>query len=250
MRLTVINSGSAGNCYVFEGRRSALIVECGEAPEKVFRSTDVVPSMVAGCLVSHEHGDHARFARKYSALGMTVYASMGTLSALGMTKDGSRCRSLRAMMPARIGEWTVSPFEVVHDAAEPLGFIIEHPECGKVLFVTDTRYVPLSFRNQKLNHIMVEANYSDDILDENVLEDRMTLDRATRVRHTHMSLRSACELVKANETAALNTVILLHLSAGNSDAARFAREAAKSALLAKVYVATAGLSIEINKNAF
>lgn len=250
MKLTVIGSGSAGNCYVFEGRRSALILECGIAPEKVFRSTEVKPSQVAGCLITHEHGDHAKYARKFSALGMTLYASMGTLSALRMTHDGTRCMSLHAMKPRRIGEWSITPFGLIHDAQEPLGFIIEHPECGRILFVTDTRFVPFSFRTQKLDHIMVEANYSDDILDDNILGDRLTLDRATRVRHTHMSLRSACELVKANETARLKTVILLHLSEGNSDAERFAREAAKSALLAKVYVATTGLSIELNKNAF
>lgn len=249
MKLTVIGSGSAGNCYVFEGRRSALILECGIAPEKVFRSTEVKPSQVAGCLITHEHGDHSKYARKFSDLGMTLYASSGTLTALGL-KDGPRCRTLQAMMPVWVGEWTVRPFAVIHDAQQPLGFIIEHPECGKILFITDTRYVPYSFKAQGLDHIMVEANYSDDILDDNVLGDRLTLDRATRVRHTHMSLRSACELVKANETAALKTVILLHLSEGNSDAERFAREAAKSALLAKVYVATAGLSIELNKNAF
>lgn len=249
MKLTVIGSGSAGNCYVFEGQRSALILECGIAPEKVFRSTEVKPSQVAGCLITHEHGDHAKYARKFSDLGMTLYASSGTLTALGLN-DGTRVRTLQAMMPRWIGEWTVRPFPVIHDAQQPLGYIIEHPECGKILFITDTRYVPYSFKAQGLDHIMVEANYSDDILDDNVLIDRLPMDRATRVRHTHMSLRSACELVKANETAALKTVILLHLSEGNSDAERFAREAAKSALLAKVYVATAGLSIELNKNAF
>lgn len=248
MKLTVIGSGSAGNCYVLEARDSALILECGLPPERVFKTSSVMPSKVAGCIISHEHGDHAGFARRFAALGMTVYASMGTLSALGMTKDSARCRSLRSMMPSRIGEWMVIPFDLIHDAVEPTGFIIKHPECGKILFVTDTRYVPLSFRLQRLDHIMVEANYSDDILDDNVLENKMTMDRAVRVRQTHMSLRSACELVKANETPALKTVILLHLSSGNADPERFAREASKTALLAQVYVAAAGLSIELNKN--
>ena len=246
MKLTVIGSGSSGNCYVLEGRHSALVIECGVAPERVFKSTSVLPSRVAGCLVSHEHGDHAGYAARFAALGMPVYASEGTLSALGMI--GTRCRSLTPMRPSMVGDWKVSPFEVVHDAVEPLGFIIEHPECGKILFVTDTRFVPLSFRLQRLDHIMVEANYSDDILDDNVLEEKVTMDRAVRVRRTHMSLRSACELVRANETPALKTVILMHLSSGNADAARFAREAAKSALLAQVYVAVAGLTVELKKN--
>ena len=33
MRLTVISSGSAGNCYVLQGSGSALVLECGAKPE-------------------------------------------------------------------------------------------------------------------------------------------------------------------------------------------------------------------------
>lgn len=248
MKLTVIGSGSAGNCYVLEARDSALILECGLPPERVFKATSVMPSKVAGCLVSHEHGDHAGFAKRYAALGMTIFASMGTLSALGMTRDGSRARSIANMGLMHIGEFQVSAFELKHDAAEPFGFVIAHPECGKILFVTDTRFVPFNFRRMMLDHIMVEANYSDSILDDNVLAEKITLDRADRVRQTHMSLRSACELVEANDNPNLKTVILLHLSSGNADPERFAREASKAALLAQVYVAAAGLSIDLNKN--
>ena len=245
MKLTVISSGSAGNCYVLGGRRSALIIECGVAPERVFKATDVVPSKVAGCLVSHEHGDHAGFVGRYAALGITVYASEGTLHALEMRRG---CSPLRVREAKQVGEWVVKPFRVFHDAAEPLGFIIEHPECGKVLFVTDTKFVTYSFRLERIDHIMVEANYSDDIIDDNILADRLSMDRAARVRQTHMSLRSAIELVRANETPALKTVVLLHLSSGNADPDLFARETRKSARLAQVYVATAGLTIELNKN--
>lgn len=248
MRLTVLGSGSAGNGYLLEGRTSALVIECGIPPERMFKRTGIVPSKIAGCLVSHEHGDHAGFAKRYAALGMTIFASMGTLSALGMTRDGSRARSIANMGIIHIGEFQVCAFELKHDAAEPFGFVITHPECGKILFVTDTRFVPFNFRRMRLDHIMVEANYSDSILDDNVLTEKMTLDRADRVRQTHMSLRSACELVMANDNPNLKTVTLLHLSSGNSDAKEFARQVAKSALLAEVYVAVAGLSIELKKN--
>ena len=251
MRMTVIGSGSSGNCYLLEGRDSALVIECGIPPERMFRETGILPSKIAGCLVSHEHGDHAAFAGRFAAMGMTVYASFGTLSALGATRDGGfRCRSVRAMQVFDVGPFRVSAFDVRHDAAEPLGFVIEHPECGRILFVTDTMFVPYSFRRPGLDHIMVEANYDDGIVDENVLADRLTPDRAARVRRTHMSLRSACELIVANDSPALKTVTLLHLSSGNSDAAEFARQASKFAPLTEVHVAERGLSFDMNKNPF
>ena len=248
MKFTVLGSGSSGNGYLLEGRTTALVIECGVPPERMFKRTGIVPSKVAGCLVTHEHGDHAGFAKRFASLGMTVYASMGTLSALGMTKDGTRCRSLHPMMPTLIGDWYIGPFEVVHDASEPLGFIISHPECGKILFVTDTRFVPYTFGRFRLDHIIVEANYSDSIIDDNIVEGKLTLDRASRVRSTHLSLRSACELVGANNTSALKTVVMIHLSSGNANAEEFARQMRRTAPLAEVYVAKAGLSIELNKN--
>lgn len=248
MILNVISSGSAGNCYVLRASDgSALVLECGAKPEAVLRRVqDVQPSKVVCCLVSHEHGDHAAYAGRWAALGIPLIMSKGTAEALNCTGD-PRIRIARDMMLQRIGKWTVSSFKLVHDAAEPLGFIIEHPECGKVLFVTDTAYCTYNFRSMRLNHILVEANYSDDILDERVERGDLPIAQAARVRRTHMSIKSACELIKANETADLQTVILIHLSSGNGDAGGFARIVRETALFAKIYVAAAGLAIELNK---
>ena len=253
MKLTVIASGSSGNAYVLQGRCSALILECGVAPEKIMRATDFPLSWVDACLVSHEHGDHAFFFAKYIDLGIPVYASAGTVEALrskGTKFPSGGLRTLTAMQPRRIGEWLVKPFDVRHDAREPLGFIVEHPELGKLLFVTDTKYVPYTFKRESLDHILVEANYSDEVLDGNVVDGIIDGKRASRVRDTHLSLRAACELVKANETPSLKTVVLLHLSGDNSDAAAFTQKMDDSVVLADVYVARPGLTLELNKNAF
>ncbi len=250
MKLTVLASGSAGNGYVLEGRRSALIIECGVSPERMIRATDFPVSKVEGCLVSHEHGDHAAYVSRYAQMGFCVYASKGTCEAI-REKQGRfpawGCLPLEPMTVRRIGEWVVKPFSVVHDAVDPMGFIVEHPELGKLLFVTDTRYVQYSFRKERLDHILVEANYSDEVLDGNVVEGVIDGKRAARVRDTHLSLRAACELVKANETPNLKTVVMVHLSSQNSRADDFARAMDKTVLLADVYVARAGMVIELNK---
>lgn len=251
MKLTVLASGSAGNGYILEGTSSALIIECGVSPERMIRATDFPISKVAGCLVSHEHGDHAAYVRRYLEMGIPVFMSKGTAKAL---KDKDERLPVWAIIPLepmcamRIGEWVVKPFDVRHDAAEPLGFIIEHPEIGKLLFVTDTKYVPYSFESERLDHILVEANYSDEILDANTLEGSIDGKRAARVRDTHMSLKAACKLVRANETANLKTVVLVHLSSQNSDAKEFARVMLDEVLFADVYMAKEGLTIELNKN--
>lgn len=248
MRLTVLASGSAGNGYLFEARHSALLVECGVKPETMIRKTAIPLSTIAGALVSHEHRDHAGYATRYAALGIPIYASAGTLAEVGPFNPGARVKAVKAMRVFHVGEWKVMPFDVRHDAVEPLGFIIEHPEAGRILFLTDTTICPYDFRMLGLDHILVEANYDDRILDGNVANGKVEEARAVRTRGSHMSLRSACELIRADQTAELKTVVLIHLSGDNADPAEFARKAAEAALFARIEVARAGLSIELKKN--
>lgn len=246
MRLTVLASGSAGNGYLFEARHSALLVECGVRPEVMMRQTAVPLSRIAGALVTHEHRDHAAYAGRYAALGIPIYASRGTIEALPLMNG--TVRTLRTMEVRYIDDWKVMPFDTRHDAAEPLGFIIEHPEAGRILFLTDTACCPYNFQALGLDHILVEANYDDAILDGNVANGVIDAARAARTRKTHMSLRGACELVRADQTAELKTVVLIHLSRHNSVPETFAETMAENALFAKVAVARAGLSIELNKS--
>jgi phosphoribosyl 1,2-cyclic phosphodiesterase len=242
MKMTVIASGSAGNCYVLEGRSSALILECGVPPERVMKGTDLRPSKVAGCLVTHEHGDHAGFVGRYLSLGLPVYASGGTCDAL---RYGKRMRRLHPVSSQMVGEFQVFSFPVIHDAAEPFGYIVGHPELGRLLFVTDARAVPYSFPKSAIDHIMVEANYSDRIVDAAVDDGSLTPERAARVRSTHMSLQGARELVLRNESASLKTVTLIHLSSQNSDYRAFKQEIQDAVLFAGVWTAHPGLTIEM-----
>lgn len=247
MRLTILASGSAGNGYLFEARHSALLVECGVRPEVMMRRTAVPFSRIAGVLVTHEHKDHAGFADRYAALGLRIYASEGTIKAINGIVPEYQASVLRPLEVRYIDEWKVMPFDTRHDAAEPLGFVIEHPEAGRILFLTDTEYCPYDFRPLGLDHILVEANYDDAILDGNVANGVVDAARAARTRGTHMSLKAACELIRADQTAELKNVILIHLSRNNADREEFARRAAETALFARISVAKAGLSIDLNK---
>lgn len=250
MQMTVVSSGSSGNCYVLQGRRSSLLLECGVRPERVMKDVPRLDwSKLSGVLVSHEHGDHAGYAKRFMQLGVDVYASSGTLSAIGLQhqRHAFELTSFSPRWVGDIGEFKVYPFNVEHDAAEPLGFIIEHQECGRILFVTDTRSCGCTFRKMELDHIMVEANYGDEIIDRRVETAEIPISQASRVKMTHMSIRSACELLRANETGNLKTVTLIHLSDRNSDEGRFVKMAEESVLFAKVRAARPGMTFDMNK---
>ena len=227
MKLHVISSSSAGNCYVLESEASALVIECGASPETMFARTGIDARKFVGAVVTHEHGDHAAHIGKYADRAIDVYASRGTLAACHIDK-AYRAHALRPMQSVTVGDFVVRAFDVKHDAAEPFGYIIEHEECGKVLFATDTHFIRYNFKSLRLNHILIEANYSQEELDDNIARGAMNPAQAARVRTSHLSIDAACDMVKANETAELSTVVLLHLSNANSLADAFCRANAQN----------------------
>ena len=248
MRLTVLGSGSSGNGYVLEARNSALVLECGVPPKVMHQLTGVPVSKIAGCLISHEHIDHAKYAESYAKTG-TLKAMFNRKESRGRYfPDEYRSHPLIALSTTLIGEWKVRTFDVVHDAAEPFGFLIEHRECGRILFITDTSYCKYNFRDLAPDHIMVEANYDDGILTQNVASGVVEPLRAERTRRSLLSIRQACDLIAANQTAELKSVLLLHLSGDNASASQFVRIAEQTALFARIAVAGKGLVVELNKN--
>lgn len=71
---------------------------------------------------------------------------------------------------------------------------------------------------------MVESNYSQDILDENMNSGVIPKSLRDRIMKSHMSFDTAKGMVKANKNPLLKNVILCHLSSRNSDKKRFQEE--------------------------
>lgn len=245
MNLHVIATGSSGNCYVLEGSSPALILEAGVTPERVFRACNISTRKVAGILITHEHGDHAGHVRRWLKLGFHVYMSKGTRDALRL-EDSRYTHTLTQWTQQEIGDFVVRAFPAVHDAAEPVSYIIDHPDCGRILFATDTGRMDYTFTTSHIRHLLIEANYSDNIIDNNVGCGYVLPALARRIRESHLSLSECCDYVAKHNNADLDTVVLIHLSNDNADPAIFREQAAKNAPYADVYVADKGLLIPLN----
>ena len=242
MKLHVIATGSSGNCYLLEGADSALILEAGVPPEAVFRSVRVSTRKIAGVLITHEHGDHAKHVRRWLGLGFPVFMSAGTRAALRL-EDAAVVEPVKAWEPSQIGAFLVRPFPAVHDAAEPLSFIIEHAESGRIVFATDTGRIDYSFRTGRIRHLIVEANYDDSLIDENLGRGRLFPALAKRIRENHLSLDRCRAFVREHNTPDLETVVLIHLSGDNADPAIFRDAVRVTAPYAAISVAVKGLVV-------
>jgi phosphoribosyl 1,2-cyclic phosphodiesterase len=220
MKLKIINSGSVGNCYILENDSCALVIECGVNFKDIKQALDFNLQKVAGVLITHEHGDHCKAIKDVLAAGLNVHASAGTIKAMG--RHSHRFLPMLKMSKINIGEFIVMAFDVKHDAEEPFGFLIHHPECGNVLFVTDSYYVEHTFKG--LNQVIVEANYCPEIVKQRAADGKLHVSVADRVFTSHMSIDTCLGLLKANDLSAVNNIVLIHLSDGNSNAAQFKRQ--------------------------
>ena len=220
IEIKTLASGSSGNCYHVTDGSTPLLLECGINFRDIQIALDFKTSNIAGCLVSHEHKDHSKGIKDVLRAGIDVYASAGTIESENITHH--RLKPIQPKKQFQIGTWTILPFEVEHDAAEPLGFLLQSENGGKLLFATDTYYVRYKFRG--LTHIMVECNYSIDILEENIASGRVHKAMKRRLLKSHFSLENVKEFLRANDLSKVQEIHLMHLSDSNSDERRFKNE--------------------------
>ena len=236
MGIKVLASGSTGNCYLLETKEETLILECGIRYKDILKGLNFNLSKVVGCLISHEHKDHCKSVNDLLSNGIEIYTSLGTADSLNLkdNKYSYRVSRLEHNVASQINGFTVVPFHTQHDVNEPMGFIIHHRELGKIVFVTDTYYLCSTFKN--VDHVLIECNYSEDILNE------IPPYRA-RVLKSHMSLETLKDTLKAWDLSKTKDITIIHISEGNGEPKRFKEEIEELTGI-KTYVAVPGLNIE------
>lgn len=251
MKLTVINSNSTGNAYALDAGNEILLLEAGMKMADVKRAIDFRLADVVGCLVTHEHGDHARYATEYARFGVTIHGP----AALEEKKQFpfARFTPLRDSVTERIASFSVVPFQNHHDV--PIfGYLIHHPDMGTLLFSTDSYKIGTTITG--VNHFLIEANYEDSILKENVRNGSISKSQSDRIMLSHMSLDHCIRYLRDCQTASVpaasavgytNTITLCHLSERNSNPQHF-RDTVAAAFGIPTYIAQKGLIVELNKD--
>lgn len=245
MRLNVLGSDSNGNCYILQTDKEALIIEAGVRFSEVKKALKWQLSKVVGAVITHEHNDHAKYVRDFVSNGITVLALPSVFRAKGIDSLSFR-KEIEPMHGYIVGSFRVFAMPVCHDVP-CVGFIIEHEDMGRMLFVTDT--MMLEYRVPGLNHILLEANYAEDILDAKIEAGSVPLSMKPRLIHSHMEIETTKGILMANDLSGVNEIVLIHLSNGNSDERRFVREVQETSGK-PVYAAVAGLELNLSINPY
>jgi len=224
MQITVLASGSTGNAYRISDGKTSLLLDAGIPLKAIQVGCQFRVTQIRGCFVSHAHNDHSKAVKELARLGVDIYTSQGTIAACKLT--GHRIHAVKALEEIAVGTFQVLPFDVEHDAPEPLGFLFASIETGeKLLYFTDTYYI--KYRFQELTHIMAECNYDKDSLQRSLDAGYIPLELVPRLMKSHMSLEHFLDLLRVNDLRKVRQIYLLHLSDNNSDERRFKEEVQK-----------------------
>lgn len=245
MFMRVISTGSTkGNCYALQSSTGEIVLlDCGCKCKKILRGIGYQINNVSGVLLSHEHGDHTEAVHEIMNAGITVYTGKETIKNLGIT-DGT-IKTVAEKKYFKIGSFNVVPFNLPHTSAnkEPCpnsGYLVEHEEMGKLLYLTDFEHCRYKFKSMELNHLIIGCNYCEELIDRNNPKWKHQITG-------HCSLSTCKQFVKENLTESLKTITLVHLSGDASDAEKMLKEVKEVAgdnVL--VQIGQAGLEVDLN----
>jgi phosphoribosyl 1,2-cyclic phosphodiesterase len=247
MKLSILATGSSGNCYILSSDTGKLILDCGLPWPQIQRGLNFNLSDVLGCLVTHFHSDHQRSVRDVLRNGIDVWTSAETLDHMPPMKSNDY-RLPYICDPGvqfHIGNFKVLPFQTEHDAEGSIGFLIQYsPTKEKLLYLTDSYYC--RYRFNAMNYIMIECNYIKETLDANIEAGLIDPAMKPRLLQSHFSLENVKGFLKANDLSQCRKIILIHLSAANSHAGMMVREIRELTGIETV-VADPGLEVELEQ---
>lgn len=224
MKLKCIATGSTGNCYTLTSDNGeTLILDCGIPIKEIKKGLNWNVKGVVGAICTHRHQDHSKSVADIRNMGIRVFNP-----ALDIFLD-----------VVYFDDFTIRPFDLTtvdsrwtHTNADGTecpcyGFLITHKEMGKLLYITDTELIKWRFKD--INHILLGVNYDKDLVDTDN-------PKADHVFRGHLSIDTACDFVKANDSDSLQNVIMCHLSSENAD---------KDSFIAKMKNAVNGANVDV-----
>lgn len=234
-------SGSSGNCAYLGDGDQGILIDAGVDADTVvseLRRHGIKMESIKGILLTHDHSDHVRFVYKLirKRTHMGIYCTPRTLNGLLRRHNISNRikdyhRPIYKEHPFVVGNFSITPFEVMHDGTDNVGFIITRGAHNMVV-ATDLGCISERADHyiRQANYLMIEANYDEAMLAAGSYPEYLK----GRIRSTtgHLDNDVTARYLAQIHTPSLKRIFLCHLSKDNNTP-EIALRAVEQALVAK-----------------
>jgi len=217
VRLTILGSGSAGNCAYLETEETRVLIDAGFSLRQIRQRLSTIgraPENLTGILITHEHSDHVQgLVALGEKMQVPVYCNRPTKEAIEYAmRPRLEFRLFETGRSFELGDITVETFTIPHDAQDPVGFLLRAPG-GNIGFLTDLGHVNklVLDRVREANVLLLEANHDVKML-QNCPHRPWSLKQRILGRHGHLSNEAAADVAEQIVSAGLRQLYLGHLS--------------------------------------
>jgi phosphoribosyl 1,2-cyclic phosphodiesterase len=219
--VTILGSGSAGNCALLETPQVCLLIDAGLSGKQIAqrlagigRALDDVDAV----LLTHEHHDHAQglpvLCRRHR---IPIFASRPTIEDL-QENDMAHVpmeglwKVFQTGQTFELGDVIIETFPVPHDAQDPVGFLLRHENLN-VGVLTDLGHITrlIVERLKRAHVLLLETNHDVRMLQDD-LRRPWSLKQRILSRFGHLSNEAAAEAATQIVHGDLRHIFLSHLS--------------------------------------
>ena len=233
MKLCVLGSGSRGNAVLMQSGATRVLVDAGFSSRmmgKRLNSIVVDPRSIEAVIITHEHTDHSKGATACaSKCGWKIYATAGTQEGCGFEpEDGAE--TITSGKNVEIGDISISPVAISHDATEPVAVIATGRTSGvRAGIVYDLGVMTGSLRQalDRIDILILESNHDGEMLRNGPYP--AVLKRRIAGREGHLSNKAAAAAAIECAHQGMSHIVLAHLSEVNNTP-RTATESMRAAL--------------------
>ncbi len=242
--VSVLASGSRGNCALVASSLTRILVDAGLSGRETFKRLRSLAERdgesakeISAILITHEHSDHvAGLERLAAKLDVPVYLTAPTHHAWkravrdeqGAIPELAKAEHFSAGCGFSIGDIEVMPFTIPHDAIDPVGFTFR-AEGIKIGFATDLGYMPKNVSNhlRGCTVLVIESNHDLEKLRTGPYP--WSVKQRVTSRVGHLSNEALAEFFSSDYDGGAEYLVLAHLSEQNNHP-EIARAAAERAL--------------------
>lgn len=190
-------------------------ISCRET-EKRMNKLGLSFSLVKALFISHEHSDHitgiSALSKKFQ---LPVYLTEGTLKNISLPINPELIRIVKAPQTISIGGLNIIAFSKLHDAAEPVSFVVSHQQTHIGIFTDIGHSCKEVIKHfNYCNAVFLESNYCEEMLENGSYP--LHLKQRIRGKKGHLSNNQALDVFINHRGKQLSHLILSHLSQNNN----------------------------------